>query len=277
MRRKGDNEATNKLTGMENKKGIHIVKSGEPACQVCNATGHVASGCPSNNRKIEQTATSREPIKDTTKNIPICENCGKLGHSIDKCFKLHPPPDNKFRNIGQAPSLTVCQVCDTRGHTADRCFKLFPPNDKPQGRGIMCQLCKEQGHTANNCSQLPRNSFPLNQGQVPQDLRYPVPTGEACQICKRSGHKADTCRYRTSGQNYPRTQKPFSGPPQNLTCHKCKMPGHFIRDCPNHVTEEWRVPHPQGNGNGLPGTGTMREAQPNMCPVRTTTTMEPEQ
>ena len=42
-------------------------------------------------------STSNHSVKG--KDRPMCTHCGKLGHTIDKCYKLHGfPPSFKFKN-----------------------------------------------------------------------------------------------------------------------------------------------------------------------------------
>ena len=62
--------------------------------------------------RVESTALATKNQNFTTSNggsnrkgkdRSLCTNCGKLGHTIDKCYKLHGfPPSYKFKNKSMA-------------------------------------------------------------------------------------------------------------------------------------------------------------------------------
>ena len=54
-----------------------------------------------NSIRVESTvlATKRSGNNPKGKERPLCTHCGKLGHTMDKCYKLHGfPPSYKFKN-----------------------------------------------------------------------------------------------------------------------------------------------------------------------------------
>ena len=51
--------------------------------------------------RVESTvlATKSSGYNFKGKERPICTHCGKMGHTVDKCYKLHGfPPGFKFKN-----------------------------------------------------------------------------------------------------------------------------------------------------------------------------------
>ena len=51
--------------------------------------------------RVESTvlATKSSGYNFKGKERPICTHCGKMGHTVDKCYKLHGfPPRFKFKN-----------------------------------------------------------------------------------------------------------------------------------------------------------------------------------
>ena len=65
--------------------------------------------------RIESTALATKSQNFTTsghngkgKERPLCTHCGKLGHTMDKCYKLHGfPPGFKFKNNKNASAHQV--------------------------------------------------------------------------------------------------------------------------------------------------------------------------
>ncbi|KAJ1413267.1 hypothetical protein SESBI_19813 [Sesbania bispinosa] len=56
----------------------------------------------------------KAPVKTSkpgTKDRPLCSHCGILGHTIDKCYKLHGYPPG-FKNKSKGPNM-VAQVSDS--------------------------------------------------------------------------------------------------------------------------------------------------------------------
>ena len=57
-----------------------------------SATNHV---------RVESTvlAAKSSSTNQKGKERPLCTHCGKLGHTVEKCYKLHGfPPGYKFKN-----------------------------------------------------------------------------------------------------------------------------------------------------------------------------------
>lgn len=262
-----------KTNKSDKKRSVNVVMVEEPECQLCKKTGHTAKTCSLN--KLNKSQTPETAQNTEKKPVPECQICHKLGHSAEKCFKLFPPQNNSAPTIN-APMITVCQICYKRGHTADKCFRVFPPsNNKSQlDASENCQLCKNSGHTAATCSRLPqgvRVFSAARDSQVPQGLRYPARPIEKCQICKQDGHSAHICPYRNNhSKSLDQTQpsRTYADVTNNGTCHYCKEPGHFIRDCPKKLAKETNSPGTSGNANGFSGMGAMGETKQREHPIR---------
>ena len=60
--------------------------------------------------RVESTAlaTKNSGNNFKCKERPLCTHCGKLGHTVDKCYKLHGfPPGFKFKNNKNATTHQV--------------------------------------------------------------------------------------------------------------------------------------------------------------------------
>lgn len=68
------------------------------------------------------------------KDKPLCTHCGKFGHTIDKCYKLHQfPPDYKFKGkTTMAHQVTLSQPQDFS-------FLAFPGFVTPSFNPEQCQ------------------------------------------------------------------------------------------------------------------------------------------
>ncbi|XP_061999614.1 uncharacterized protein LOC133717007 [Rosa rugosa] len=107
-----------------------------------------------------------------------CQVCGKKGHIVDTCFKVHK-----------------CQICGKHGHLTSTCYQN--PDYKPQqgtqasslnsGPSPEYQICSKKGHTAANCFY--RTDVPAGHPSLS------IPT---CQICGLKGHVALNCSHRTN-------------------------------------------------------------------------------
>ena len=63
-----------------------------------------------NSVRVESTilATKSSGNNFKGKERPICTHCGKMGHTVDKCYKLHGfPPGFKFKNNKNATAHQV--------------------------------------------------------------------------------------------------------------------------------------------------------------------------
>ncbi|KAJ1419903.1 hypothetical protein SESBI_14643 [Sesbania bispinosa] len=64
---------------------------------------------------IQAPLKSHKPGK---KDRPLCSHCGILGHTIDKCFKIHGYPPG-FKNKSKGPNV-VAQVSDSSTGTVNQ-------------------------------------------------------------------------------------------------------------------------------------------------------------
>ena len=54
-----------------------------------------------NSVRVESTVLATKSLSNNPKGMerPLCTHCGKLGHTVEKCYKLHGfPPGYKFKN-----------------------------------------------------------------------------------------------------------------------------------------------------------------------------------
>ena len=76
--------------------------------------------------RVESTALATKSQNLTTfnrgsngkgKERPLCTHCGKLGHTIDKCYKLHGfPPGYKFKNKSMAHLVSFATPDQPHNH-----------------------------------------------------------------------------------------------------------------------------------------------------------------
>ncbi|KAK9924106.1 hypothetical protein M0R45_032493 [Rubus argutus] len=109
-----------------------------------------------------------------------CPACGKRGHTIDTCFRIHK-----------------CQICGRHGHLTSTCYqnpeyktqRVQPQSEilNSNGPSPECQICSKKGHTAANC---------FYRTNVPAD--HPSLSIPTCQICGLKGHVALNCSNRTN-------------------------------------------------------------------------------
>ena len=58
-------------------------------------------GSVTNSVRVESTVLATKSLSNNPKGKkrPLCTHCGKLGHTMEKCYKLHGfPPGYKFKN-----------------------------------------------------------------------------------------------------------------------------------------------------------------------------------
>eukprot|EP00760_Papus_ankaliazontas_P029465 PhM_4_TR4251/c0_g1_i1/m.75426 len=72
-----------------------------------------------------------------------CENCGKVGHTVDNCFQLKP-------ELAQQMTIT-CSHCGLAGHRESRCYDKYP---HLRGNSLQCTHCGRLGHTVDRCHAL---------------------------------------------------------------------------------------------------------------------------
>ena len=80
--------------------------------------------------RVESTtlATKNLGTNFKGKDRPLCTHCGKLGHTIDKCYKLHGfPPGFKFKNNKNANAHQVSTNLKLfQGNTSNGITNLVP-------------------------------------------------------------------------------------------------------------------------------------------------------
>ncbi|KAK9941820.1 hypothetical protein M0R45_007514 [Rubus argutus] len=145
-----------------------------------------------------------------------CLACGKRGHTVDTCFRIHK-----------------CQICGKHGHLTSTCYQnleymsqhVFPQNRSLSsiGSSLKCQICSKKGHTASKC---------FYRADVPADhLSLFIPT---CQICGLKGHTAAKCFYRADvSADHPSLFIP--------TCQICGLKCHVALNCPHRTTFAYQV------------------------------------
>ena len=87
-------------------------------CQVCGEHGHGAMQCKTFPKVAEVVKEKRDSLRvhsriDGRDDSRFCDHCQKPGHTIDKCFDLHP-------------ELMHCRDCNQKGHLkgSDKCPKM---------------------------------------------------------------------------------------------------------------------------------------------------------
>ena len=80
--------------------------------------------------RVESTAlaTKNSGTNFKSKDRPLCTHCGKLGHTMDKCYKLHGfPPGFKFKNNKNATAYQVSTNLELfQGNTSNGITDLVP-------------------------------------------------------------------------------------------------------------------------------------------------------
>lgn len=156
-----------------------------------------------NNR--DWTARSDNRGRDTKygNNSTECPACGKKGHTVDTCFRIHK-----------------CQICGKHGHLTSKCYQnpeYMSQQASSQVRTMHnngpspeCQICSKKGHTAANCFY-----------RTDVSAEHPSQSIPTCQICGLKGHVALNCNHRT---NFA-----FQGsePPTSLTALTAQAPGPY--------------------------------------------------
>lgn len=94
--------------------------------------------------------------------VPLCSNCGELGHVKKHCKQEVAERENL------APTIT-CVYCQEQGHRARDC-------PKERVNPFACKNCKQEGHKAADCTE-PRSA-----------------EGVECRKCNEKGHfSRDVC------------------------------------------------------------------------------------
>ena len=77
-----------------------------------------------NSIRVESTMLATKSLGNNSKGKerPLCTHCGKLGHTVDKCYKLHGfPPGYKFKNKNVMTHQVSFVADQSQGH-------YFAPN-----------------------------------------------------------------------------------------------------------------------------------------------------
>lgn len=153
----------------------------------------------------EHTRRPATPPPRPRPRVNVCEYCGKVGHTADRCHK---------RMRDQAKP--TCTYCGIKGHTAENCFKRMKAEET-------CGQCRAAGrpykHRVENCHFI-----------------------HPCHICGKTGHSASSCRWKGvpkcthCGEFGHRVQKCFKLHPHLIpTCTRCGVKGHYSYNC--HVRD----------------------------------------
>ena len=70
---------------------------------------------------------SQPMVLDRFKFVPICHNCGVIGHIRPQCYKLKREQNYVIRSLPKKPSgpkHIVCHHCGTFGHLRPHCSKF---------------------------------------------------------------------------------------------------------------------------------------------------------
>jgi len=139
--------------------------------------------------------------------VPLCGNCGELGHIRKHCKQEQP------ERPSHQPEIT-CVNCKETGHRARDCTKArFNPHE--------CRNCHKEGHNSKECPE-PRSA-----------------EGVECRKCNETGHfskdcpnvAARTCRNCDSIEHMAKDcDQPRN--PEKTQCRNCDELGHFSKDCP---------------------------------------------
>lgn len=96
-------------------------------CFNCGQKGHYITKCPyeKKNKSIEESL----PVKKEVKSTGQCSRCGRLSHTIERCYaKTHISGDNIVDENSspstkeEIKSVDKCFRCGRSSHTVERCY-----------------------------------------------------------------------------------------------------------------------------------------------------------
>lgn len=134
-------------------------------------------------------------------------------------------------SMNTAPKIKKRQSCLNKGHIVSQ-YRIRNPT-------IIFQICNKSRHDARQCKQ--QTTF-----SKPQITLTPT-----CQLCQTEGHAANMCwklKAAQKGTQY-RERKNQNRDTNNRICYNCRERGHFIRDCPTPIREEYSDRPNFGNRN----------------------------
>ncbi|KAH9875643.1 hypothetical protein IAQ61_003107 [Plenodomus lingam] len=165
----------------------------------------MAEGWPASPEENMVRLSSAGFVED--RGVPLCGNCGELGHVRKHCKQEQPERQS------HQPEIT-CVNCHEIGHRARDC-------NKERLNPHACRNCKKDGHNSKDCPE-PRSA-----------------EGVECRKCMQTGHfskdcpnvAARTCRNCDSTEHIAKDcDQPKN--PDKTQCRNCDLIGHFSRDCP---------------------------------------------
>eukprot|EP00903_Cladosiphon_okamuranus_P010171 g9631.t1 len=196
------------------------------ACTRCLREGHLANNCP------EDKAMELE-------HKPVCLLCGKGGHSIDACKKIHK---------GRNQAKFSCATCRDEGHTECK-GEMDTVIGCERGRAMTCCNCGLDSHDWRSCPYdsmdeiLRRFGYSFNSGRGnPRGGNKRRRSAGPCFNCNKPGHEKFECpelRTQTPGR-YGRISSSDNDNRNN----------HNRIDLPLVPAEDWRREWSNSRGNG---------------------------
>jgi cellular nucleic acid-binding protein len=108
--------------------------------------------------------------------VPKCEDCGRLGHTRERCFGRRTGEGG-----GNGRTMGACFACGEWGHIARECTVTpregleggtVPPSRGPE-KDVWCYFCRVSTHGYADCTELKRHE---------------------CVFCGEKGHTGRRCK-----------------------------------------------------------------------------------
>ena len=77
----------------------------------------------------------------SNRQVPYCDYCKIMGHSITDCRKLQ-----------KLESTVTCAYCKVKGHLIKNCFKI---KEMENNRKRYCSFCRNTSHSSEECFKKP--------------------------------------------------------------------------------------------------------------------------